>query len=1353
MKMTTSVSFAAFHRNACRLSALVAALVTANAFAGRYWVGATDGDALFSNTANWSDARNGAGGATKPGDGSTGTTYFYKIQNGNTVFDEAGTSPDKVYVGTRSSDYFVWSATDPLYGLSATNNYLYVGVAISGACSPANLQIDSGTYNFKYARIGYESGGTADLLLNGGNFISYKAYVGANGNADGKLTLKGGTFTTTSTSGTDSMTVGGTTNTVATVVVDGGNLVNGGFVSIGYVSNVTALVNVKSGSWTAKGVHGGGNANKQTNYIDHAVARLVIDGGTVSWTATDHSALGNAIGEGSYAEMVVNGGDLTCNAAYFYIGDTGPASLTMNGGTFTMVNSDGGYLNLGHQKTGHDVGTLTLNGGTLAVRKLRLDYAQPGSKVVFNGGTLKPIKAATDFIDANANVTCEVQAGGMVIDTAGYNVTIKHDIVLADGVTSAPLIKKGAGTLTLSGATPFAEENIFVYGGSATVGGIAYGLNVGEITDASAGGDLGEIVIHGEPLESWLKDPDYISNYISKYGAAGTNSLEQPLTIIMSVNGALKRYSNLETGKTYNDTVNGVSYSFTTENLPPRTMQVVAPNGSFIKNVRDVGSWPLVSVDGTAKMNQGVIFRGATLDAFVNATAAQKAASALAGLKTEIDLRATSEIAAAYQGVSKSWAAVDADYFQFPIVSANGTQIDSDDNGNVTNQIRRMFSKLGTPGALPAYFHCAIGTDRTGTTGLLLLGLMGVEEEVLYRDYLMSNFANIGSSRTPSVPEKFIRYMLRGDCNGNKYVYRNKDAEYGVSVAARARAYLEMCGVTATEIANITQALSGETPAEVLARVNAYEAANNVRTVAYIPYSGATTTNAMHRLPAGTHILPMSAPTRTGYVFTGWDTANEADGIVYALWEPLVPHHWVGPSGASESFFRADAWDPALDDGVFEPDDVLVLNRGNDKTALLSEDTASVQTMYVGWGSNDGGKTTSTANDHGGRLDMTGGTLNVTNILYVGGYRSAYSNIVNVAGGSLVVGTLRMGDYYDSKSNGKWDVLNISGSGVVSNTAGEVQTSIRSSGSRSRIDISDNGTFVSRQVVKLGMTAASKSVVSMTDNATMDMSDKNLYLTYGSGAYAELSMDGSSTLTGVYDMTIGYYASSTGKVTVAGNSTLTAAHYVYLGRLGDGEMTIDGGLALVDSTIQFGLDTANGNSAVLNLNGGKLTTRQIKVLGSPNAVFNWNGGTLECSTYSYADGNMIPANSHLAINVLEGGAIYNAIVLDNEEIKHDMSGVGSLTKTGSKPLTVSGAVDLAGGYIVEEGSLTLSNVAGTEFKKISVADGAALDLNGAEVTVEKYVLNGVKQPRGTYTAHNGTIHVNPPSAGTSFIVY
>ncbi len=1332
-------------RPACRISAAVLiALAAANALAGRYWVCGSD-DASFSNTSNWSASQDGAGGASKPGAG-TSTTYFFKYKNGRIVFDELPTLAGDVRVGTKSDDYFTWSATDPSCGLIGTNRSVNVGDRISGACTPTRLKVAGGTYAFNYARIGYESGGTAELLLDGGSFSCYKGYVGATGHANGTLTVKGGTFTTTSTSSSESMTVGCVTNSTGTVVVAGGTLVNVGYVNVGSVSNVTGLINVKSGNWIASGIRIGGKANRATNYLDHAVGRIVIDGGNVAWTNANAMTLGHAIGEGSCAELVVNGGDVTCNATYLYLGETGPATFTMNGGTFTMTNTSGGNLNIGHCKTGRDVGTLILNGGELAVRMLRLDYAQPGSKVVFNGGTLKPIKSASDFINANTNFVCEVGEGGLIIDTAGYDVTIKHPLVLAEGVTSAPLVKKGAGKLTISGTTPFAPEGIFVHEGTAVVGGTTYSANVGDAIDASAGGDLGEVVVHGDTLEAWLKDPDYFTPYSSKYRAAGTNSLEQPRPVVVSVNGVLRNYANLETGRTYSDTLAGVSYTFTTENLAPRTLHAVSASGVSTMNIRDVGSWPLASADGAAKMKQGVIFRGANLDHFANSTAEQRAASALANLKTEIDLRAigVDGINAAYQGATKSWAAVDADYVYCPIdYNTGGSQVDSDGNGNFTNQMRRVFSRLGTSGALPAYFHCAIGTDRTGITGLLLLGLMGVEEETLYRDYLMSNFASIGGSRNASVPERFMLYMLRGECNGRKYVYRNN--AYGESVAARARAYLEMCGVTETEIGNITQALSGETPAQVLERVNAYEAANNVRTVSYISYpsSSTLTTNATHRLPAGQHIFPMTAPTRSGYVFTGWDTAHETNGYVYASWTELYPLYWADTNGAVESFTRAASWDPAPD-GTFDPSDTLVLNKGNGKVALFSGGTAKATALYVGWGTRDGGRSFSTSRDLGGRLDVTDGTLAITNLLCIGGYSSAYSNIVNVTGGCLVAGTLRMGDYYDSKSNGKCDVLNISGGGVVSNTTGEVQLSVRS-GASSRINISDGGTFKSDRNVRVA--SYSRATVALERNATMDMSGRDLYVGYHAKALGEVSVSDSQLL--AKDVFIGYEASATGRVSVAGNSGLSASHYIYVGRLGDAELTIDGGVVSAAERVQFGNSGASGNSAVLNLNGGKLKTRRISVTSAPNAVFNWNGGTLECASGS--DGNMIPASARLEVRVLKGGAVYNAVVRDNEEIREDLSGVGALTKKGAKPLKVSGAVDLKGGFVVEEGKLTLQNISRTKFRRLSVASGATLDLNGAEVTVDVYVLNGVRQREGTYTAHNGTIHVNPPGGFVFFI--
>ena len=52
--------------------------------------------------------------------------------------------------------------------------------------------------------------------------------------------------------------------------------------------------------------------------------------------------------------------------------------------------------------------------------------------------------------------------------------------------------------------------------------------------------------------------------------------------------------------------------------------------------------------------------------------------------------------------------------------------------------------------SFPIVYHCNIGTDRTGLVSYLLGGLCGVSEDDLLKDYLFSNFANIGELKSPS---------------------------------------------------------------------------------------------------------------------------------------------------------------------------------------------------------------------------------------------------------------------------------------------------------------------------------------------------------------------------------------------------------------------------------------------------------------------------------------------------------------------------------------------------------------------------------------------------------------------------
>ena len=61
-------------------------------------------------------------------------------------------------------------------------------------------------------------------------------------------------------------------------------------------------------------------------------------------------------------------------------------------------------------------------------------------------------------------------------------------------------------------------------------------------------------------------------------------------------------------------------------------------------------------------------------------------------------------------------------------------------------EIKHFFEICSDINNYPLVFHCSIGKDRTGCMAYLLEGLLGVEEEYLYKDYLFSNFAKINAS-------------------------------------------------------------------------------------------------------------------------------------------------------------------------------------------------------------------------------------------------------------------------------------------------------------------------------------------------------------------------------------------------------------------------------------------------------------------------------------------------------------------------------------------------------------------------------------------------------------------------------
>ena len=67
-------------------------------------------------------------------------------------------------------------------------------------------------------------------------------------------------------------------------------------------------------------------------------------------------------------------------------------------------------------------------------------------------------------------------------------------------------------------------------------------------------------------------------------------------------------------------------------------------------------------------------------------------------------------------------------------------------------KVRNVFEILADENNYPVFYHCRIGTDRTGITGICINGLLGVPFNEVLQDYGFSNFGKIGGQRYANKP-------------------------------------------------------------------------------------------------------------------------------------------------------------------------------------------------------------------------------------------------------------------------------------------------------------------------------------------------------------------------------------------------------------------------------------------------------------------------------------------------------------------------------------------------------------------------------------------------------------------------
>ena len=171
---------------------------------------------------------------------------------------------------------------------------------------------------------------------------------------------------------------------------------------------------------------------------------------------------------------------------------------------------------------------------------------------------------------------------------------------------------------------------------------------------------------------------------------------------------------------------------FEVDSTYPRNLTIAG-----MTNCRDIGG--RVTEDG-GKIKQGLIFRtsGKNQNGSLTDATTEEMINHLK-LKNEINL------------------AGDSNSYNLKLTGTTlyeGSRMDTSSTGGYSHISRNaeaaknFFNFIADENNYPLYYHCKIGTDRTGVCTILLQGLLGCSYQQAYQDYLFSNFGKIGEQRT-----------------------------------------------------------------------------------------------------------------------------------------------------------------------------------------------------------------------------------------------------------------------------------------------------------------------------------------------------------------------------------------------------------------------------------------------------------------------------------------------------------------------------------------------------------------------------------------------------------------------------
>ena len=201
------------------------------------------------------------------------------------------------------------------------------------------------------------------------------------------------------------------------------------------------------------------------------------------------------------------------------------------------------------------------------------------------------------------------------------------------------------------------------------------------------------------------------------------------------------------------------------------------------QNVRDLGGW--TGLNGK-KVKYGNLFRGATFgdSTFNNLMLTGKGRLALGELKVQAELNlGASDV--------ETSIAPNCLYKKIGYNNYAGAITGETYRAQFKEALEWIVSCLNS--SKPVYFHCQGGCDRTGTLSFQLLGLLGVSESDIAKEYELSSFSDIGFGRLRTTTKAVDTYDYVGMVQAIK-------AYSGTTITDKFYNFAIDCGISADTI-------------------------------------------------------------------------------------------------------------------------------------------------------------------------------------------------------------------------------------------------------------------------------------------------------------------------------------------------------------------------------------------------------------------------------------------------------------------------------------------------------------------------------------------------------------------------